>query len=89
MSLSPIIKQQLDDLVKIPTVTVTKDNIPYECKESGSSQRFRSRRFFGPSQGLPFELYQYVLENDVSMVKVMEFSSGVFMNYVDSHSIYS
>lgn len=89
MSLSPKVKEQLDELVKIPTITVTRDNIPYECKEDGSSKRFRCRRYIYDSDQLDYELYKFIIDNNIPLVKVLEFSSGTFLNFADNRSIYS
>lgn len=82
------ISSQLEDFIKIPTVLVTKQDEPYEFKETGSSKRFRCRRYLPKDKQIPIELFNLIINQDVPITKLMEFSSGIFLNYVSQRSTY-
>lgn len=88
MAYTSKVSEQLEEFIKIPTVLVTKQDEPYEFKETGSSKRFRGRRYLKEDQEIPFELYGLVIQEGVAITKLMEFSSGVFLNYVNQRGIY-
>lgn len=88
MAYTQKVSEQLEEFIKNPTVLVTNRDEPYEFKETGSSKRFRCRRYLLNGKQIPFELYSLILEEDVPIVKLMEFSSGIFLNYVANRGVY-
>ena len=80
------IRDQLIEYISTPTVLVTKDDIPYEFKQNGSVNRLKRRRY---NDEIPLQLYSFICHNDVSKSQMQEFASGLFLNYIDTTSIYS
>lgn len=81
-----IIKEQLLEYIKTPTVLVTKDNVPYEFNANGGSiNRLKQRRY---NKNIPLYLYKFLVDNNITKTQLMEFSSGLFLNYIEMSKIY-
>ena len=80
------IHDQLNEFIKNPTVLVTKDDIPYEFKSTGSVARLKRRRYV---EKIPFQLISFVMVNNISKNQLREFASGLFLNYVEMSKIYN
>lgn len=80
------VKQQLDEYIKNPAVVMGPGEEPYEYRQTNSSyNRLKRRRVTGE---VPFLLYSFVLENEISKTQLREFASGLFLNYVETCKIY-
>lgn len=86
MKYNNIIKKQLMDYIKQPTVLMTKDGAPYEYKKGGSINRLKRRRI--NDENIPLELYSFILANNISKTQLQEFASGLILNYAEIKNIY-
>ena len=86
MEYNEIIRDQLIEYIKQPTVLVNKEDVPYEFKDSGSVNRLKRRRM---EDDIPLQLYSFVLSNHVTKNQLREFSSGLFLNYINTTGIYA
>lgn len=80
------VERQLKEFIRTPAVLVDKNDVPYEFRETGSVNRLKRRRY---TDNIPLELYFFVLSNNIPKNQLMEFASGIFLNYVDSLAIYN
>ena len=85
MQYNDTIKEQLVELIKEPAVLMTKDEVPYEFMKSGSINRLKRRR---DCSNIPFELYSFIVSNNISKNQLREFASGLFLNYIETSNIY-
>ncbi len=79
------VQPQLLELIKNPTVLVDKDNVPPEFRDGGSLNRLKRRRF---GCQIPLELYQFAMQHELTKEHMMEFTSGLILNYASTSSIY-
>lgn len=83
---SPDIKKQLEELISEPAVLMSRQEEPYEYREvEGSKARFKRKRHI---ENMPFKLYNFVVQNNIEKNQLREFASGLFLNYIDTSSIY-
>lgn len=80
------VRAQLTEYIAVPTVLQTDDGTPYEYSEHAYSPRKLKRRRV--NRDIPLELFSFLLENDVDPMCLREFSSGLFLNYVEIDKIY-
>jgi len=80
------IKQQLENYIKEPTILMSKDGVPYEYKKEGSINRLKRRR--EEDVNIPLQLYSFIVNKNVSKNQLREFSSGLFLNYIELESTY-
>lgn len=80
------IKKQLEEMICIPAVLMSRQEEPYEYREvEGSKARFKRKRSL---ENLPFQLYNFAVQNNIQKNQLREFASGLFLNYIDTCSIY-
>lgn len=80
------IKEQLIEYISTPAVLMTKDEIPYEYKQTGSINRLKRRR---NNKDIPLQLYAFVISRNISKNELREFASGLFLNYIETSNIYT
>ena len=80
------IKTELIEYIHNPAVLMTKDEVPYEYKTSGSINRLKRRRV---TKDIPLNLYSFVVLNNIPKNQLREFASGLFLNYVETQNIYT
>ena len=85
MKYSEIIRNQLLDYIKTPAVLMDKNDVPYEYNKNCSINRLKRRR---NKEDIPIELYTFILTNGISKNQLREFASGLFLNYIETSSIY-
>lgn len=86
MKYNQIIKNQLINYITTPAVLMDKNDIPYEYRNGGSINRLKRRR---NNDDIPLELYSFILANNIPLNQLREFASGLFLNYVETSSIYT
>jgi hypothetical protein len=86
MEYNNIIKKQLMDYIKQPAILVNKDDVPYEYRDGGSVARLKRRR---ANVDIPYQLYEFIVENNITRNQLREFGSGLFLNYVETSKIYT
>lgn len=86
MKYSDVIHDQLIEYIATPTVLMTKEEVPYEYKISGSIQRLKRRR---NNPEIPLQLYSFIVSNGIPKNQLREFASGLFLNYVETLNIYT
>jgi len=86
MQYNDIIKNQLVEYIHTPAVLMDKNDVPYEYKDGGSINRLKRRR---NNDDIPLELYSFILSNNISKNQLREFASGLFLNYIETSSIYA
>lgn len=87
MKWNDTVKDQLTAYVQNPAVLMSVDEEPYEYRENnGSFNRLKRRRM--KDIEIPYSLYTFLLANGIPKNQLREFASGLFLNYVDTTSIY-
>jgi len=82
------VKQELTDYLMNPAVLVSAEGEPYEFRErAGSWNRLHARRPEGIIIG--YHLFTLLLEGGIDQRDLMEFGSGLFLNWVSRNSIYA
>lgn len=88
------VKSLIEDLLKIPTVKMSKDCIPYEYMESVNSRNVKTKRIdlsYLKKAGIykmPYDFSKFCIDNEISKRSLEEFASGVLLNYIDRDKIY-
>lgn len=86
MKWNKVIKQQLEDYIQNPAVLMTSEEVPYEYRQTESSvNRLKRRRV---ETDIPYQLYSFIIESQVSLEQLREFASGLFLNYANTTGIY-
>lgn len=78
------VHEQLIDFIKNPTVLTDKDGVPLEYSNYRRTRYIRDIK----KDSIPYDLYKFILDNDVEKKHLEEFGSGVFLNFVSSNKIY-
>lgn len=78
------IHEQLIDFIKNPTVLTDKEGVPLEYSNYRRTKYVREI----PKDSIPFDLYRFILNNNVEKKHLEEFGSGVFLNFISSNKTY-
>lgn len=81
------VEGELLGYISNPSVLMTQKEEPYEFRTTnGAISRLKNRRV---TEDIPYHLYSFIIANEVTILQLREFSSGVFLNFADTSSIYN
>lgn len=78
------VHQQLVEFIKNPTVLTDKEGVPLEYS---NYRRTRYKREI-ETDSIPYDLFSFILNNEVERKHLEEFGSGVFLNFVSTNKTY-
>lgn len=77
---------EVNEIIRIPTVFMTKKGVPYEYAPETCKNKMKKSR---EHVDISVQLLMYLMTNDCDLETIKNFSSGIFTNYINLQRMYS